>query len=219
MSGLDFGEWKPRFWSALDSEMRADAAHDLGHIQRVLEWAEHFAALEGAKLEVLVPAAIFHDVVNLAKDDPRRPQASAMAAERTIEILRGMEYPQEFYAGIAHAIEAHSFSAGITPETIEAKVLQDADRLEAIGAIGIARCFAVSGSLGRKLFAVEDPFCGSREPDDGEYGVDHFYVKLLRLRETFQTESARGEASRRTQYMLDFLNQMKTEISPVAGEM
>ena len=115
---------------------------------------------------------------------------------------------------IRHAIEAHSFSAGIAPETLEAKVVQDADRLDALGAIGLARCIAVGAALGRPVYEPNDPFCRERVPDDRGASVDHFYTKLLKLAGTMQTAAGRREAERRTAFLRAFLAQLESEIGP-----
>ncbi|KPV47878.1 hypothetical protein SE17_41085, partial [Kouleothrix aurantiaca] len=112
----------------------ADAAHDLAHIRRVVGTATALAAAENADLWIVVPAAWLHDCVIVPKNSPDRARASGMAADAATEFLRGAGYPPEFLPGIHHAIEAHSFSARIAPRTPEARVVQDADRLDAIGA-------------------------------------------------------------------------------------
>jgi uncharacterized protein len=131
--------------------------------------------------------------------------------------LAGWNCPAEWRPEIVHAIEAHSFSAGIAPRTLEAKVVQDADRLEALGAVGLARCLMLGGALGRPLYAAEDPFCAQRPPDDRAATVDHFFAKLLRLEATMQTESGRREARRRTEYLREFLAQLRREIGEGYG--
>jgi uncharacterized protein len=191
-----------------------DAAHDRAHVRRVVVNARRLAAAEGARLEVVVPAAWLHDCVTVPKDSPQRATASRLAAAQAVAWLREWSYPTEWLPAIAHAIEAHSFSAGIVPRTIEAKVVQDADRLEAIGAIGLARCLMLSGEMGRPLYAQEDPFCAQRPPDDRAAAVDHFYTKLLKLEGTMQTASGRREARTRTEYLRGFLAQLQHEIDP-----
>jgi uncharacterized protein len=126
--------------------------------------------------------------------------------------LRGWGCPEALLPEIAHAIEAHSFSAGLTARTLEARVVQDADRLDAIGAVGLARCLMLSGAMNRPLYAPDDPFCEARRPDDGAYAVDHFYTKLLKLESSMQTESGRREARQRTDYLRGFLGQLRHEI-------
>lgn len=206
--------WPEKFAAFLDAQMDgADAAHDRAHIRRVVSTARMLAREEGADLDVVVPAAWLHDCVAVAKDDPDREQASQRAAEVAIAYLSRSGYPTEHHESIRHAIKAHSYSAGIPPETAEAKVVQDADRLDALGAIGIARCFTVGGALGRTLYALEDPFCEARPPDDGTYTVDHFYQKLLRLPETMQTPAGRTEAERRATFMRTYLDRLEAEVT------
>lgn len=104
------------------------------------------------------------------------------------------------------------FSRNKIPATIEGKILQDADRLDALGAIGIARVFAVSGSEKRPFYNVEDPFCKNRPSDDTTWTLDHFYRKLLKLESLMNTKSGKIEAKKRTKVMKEFLNELKKEI-------
>ncbi|QFI39082.1 HD domain-containing protein [Moritella marina ATCC 15381] len=190
----------------------ADRAHDIDHIERVVATARLLAASEGADLAILEPAAWLHDCVSVAKDHPQRKQASLLAANHAIEFLQQIDYPAQYHEAIHHAIVAHSFSANITPESLEAKILQDADRMDALGAIGIARCILVGGKLNRQLYSSIDPLCESREPDDSVYTLDHFFTKLLRLGDSMQTSAAKAEAQRRSIYMRDFLTQLQSEL-------
>jgi uncharacterized protein len=153
-----------------------------------------------------------HDCVPVAKDSALRAQGSRLAAEAATGFLVTIGFPDDLLDGVYHAIEAHSFSARIEPRTAEARVVQDADRLDSLGAIGIARCLLVGGRLDRPLCAVDDPFCDDREPDDGKYTIDHFYAKLLKLPATMQTEAGRAEADRRASLMRGYLDQLRAEI-------
>jgi uncharacterized protein len=207
----DLTELEQRCERAL-SLQPGDAAHDLEHVRRVVRNARRLALAEGARLEIVVPAAWLHDCVTVPKDSPERAQASRLAAARAVGWLREWDQAVGLLPEIAHAIEAHSFSAGLAPRTPEAKVVQDADRLEAIGAVGLARCLMLGGSMGRPLYAPEDPFCERRSADDGRAAVDHFYTKLLKLEATMQTGSGRREARQRTEFLLMFLAQLRREI-------
>jgi uncharacterized protein len=191
----------------------ADAAHDLAHIKRVLKNTFYLTDLEKTNPWINVPAACLHDCVPVAKDSALRAQGSRLAAEAATGFLATISFPDELLDDVYHAIEAHSFSAGIEPRTAEARVVQDADRLDSLGAIGIARCLLVGGRLDRPLCAVEDPFCDERAPDDGKYTIDHFYAKLLKLPATMQTEAGRAEADRRAALMRRFLDDLRTEIT------
>jgi uncharacterized protein len=206
-------DWETRFASFLDRQMSgADAAHDRAHVRRVVTTALDLARIEEADPHIVRPAAWLHDCVALPKDHPDRHRASQRAADEAVSFLEDAGYPTGLLPAIRHAIEAHSFSAGIEPRSLEAQVVQDADRLDALGAIGIARCFMVGGSLDRQLYDPRDPFCTSREPDDGTYTLDHFYEKLLDLPATMQTSAGRAEARRRADFMRTYLDRLAGEI-------
>ena len=206
-------DWEPRFIHFIDQQPGSDPGHGLIHLKRVVATALHLAEAEGARAEIVLPPAWLHDCVHVSKDSPDRPRASRLAAAHAVGFLADAAYPAAALPDIAHAIEAHSFSAGIPPRTIEAQVVQDADRLDALGAIGIARCIAVGAALGRPLYEPDDPFCEQRPPDDQGASLDHFYSKLLKLAGTMQTAAGRAEAWRRTGFIQAFIAQLRTEIA------
>lgn len=194
------------------ADLGNDPAHDLAHFRRVSTTAKQLCADEQACWEVVVPAAWLHDLVNVPKNDPRRSQASRLSAAAATQMLEQKGYPRTHLPAIAHAIEAHSFSAGIEPRTLEASIVQDADRLDGLGAIGIARCFSVAGLLRRKIYHPDDPFGLHREFNDLDFTVDHFFVKLFKTAETLKTRAGRAEGVRRAQYMRNFLTELGAEI-------
>lgn len=196
----------------ISKEMVQDPAHDLSHVKRVVKTARELCQQENARLEVVLPAAYLHDCFTFPKNHPERAKSSTIAADKATQFLASISYPSEFISDIHHAICAHSYSANIAPTTLEAKIVQDADRLDALGAVGIARCLQVSASFGSSLYHVDDPFCTDRELDDKNYTVDHFYNKLFKLEAMMNTESAKQEARKRTAYMEGFLQQLKQEI-------
>ena len=191
---------------------QSDSAHDFLHFQRVVKTALEIAREEGAKLEVVLPASWLHDIVYVAKDSPDRKLASQYSAEEAINFLIEIDYPKEYFDEIYHAIHSHSYSAGIEAKTLEAQIVQDADRLDALGAIGIARCFAVGGSLNRSLYSHMDLLCEQREPDDSTYTTDHFYNKLFKLPEKLNTRAAKAMAQERVMFMRQYLEQLKNEV-------
>lgn len=194
-------------------EAHPDPSHDLLHVQRVVGLAKALAAAEGADPAVVVPAAYLHDCVYISKTDERRSMASRISADHAVELLRGWNYPEKYWPAIQHAIAAHSFSANIPAETLEAKVVQDADRLDAMGAIGIFRCFAFSGLARRPLYVADDPFSVSRPLNDQSNTLDHFYVKLLRLQERLNTSAAKAEGQKRLATMNTFLQDLRSELA------
>ncbi|PSQ76480.1 MAG: hydrolase [Bacteroidetes bacterium QH_6_63_17] len=207
--------WTDRFTDFLDAQAAdADAAHDRAHVTRVVTTARRLAEDEEAQMDVVVPAAWLHDCVVVSKDAPDRAEASRRAAEAARTFLKSEGYPDQWIPDIEHAIAAHSYSGDVAPDTTEAKVVQDADRLDALGAIGIARCFTVGGALDQSLYDPDDPFCNDRAPDDDTYTLDHFYAKLLRLPDTMQTEAGRAEAERRAAFLREYLDQLRDEITP-----
>jgi uncharacterized protein len=204
--------WAPLFIALLEQHTVADAAHDLEHIRRVVTNARRLTAAEAADWEVVMPAAWLHDCVVVPKSSPDRKQASRLAAAQAVAWLAEHAWPFGKLDEIAHAIEAHSFSAGIVPRSLEAKVLQDADRLDALGAVGLARTLMLGAEMKREFYAAADPFCESRQADDSIYTLDHLYCKLLTLEGTMQTPSGKSEAGRRTAFLTHFLDQLRDEI-------
>jgi uncharacterized protein len=206
-------EWETRLAALLAEEQSAtDAAHDEGHVRRVVANAKKFAETEGADPAVVLPAAWLHDCVTIPKNSPQRASASRLAAERAGELLRAAGYPAQHIPAIEHAIEAHSFSARVTPRTIEAKVVQDADRLEALGAVGIARTLITGGANGTPFYDLAEPFPITRAADDRTSIIDHFFTKLLTLADTMQTAAGRTAAQQRAQFLNQFLTQLGSEI-------
>jgi uncharacterized protein len=189
-----------------------DPAHDSLHLKRVVKTAKAISENENADLNIVVPAAWLHDFVVIPKNSPLRKQASRISATRAIEFLERIGYPRHYHAPIAHCIEAHSFSAAIPTETLEACVVQDADRLDALGAIGLARCFITSGQMQTAIYAEIDPLCKVRPADDSEFTIDHFYVKLFKIAESLKTESAKTEGARRVDVMKNYLADLAKEI-------
>ena len=197
--------------------MTGDPAHDLAHVRRVVAWARRLATAEGADLAIVVPAAWLHDVATVPKNSPDRARASRIAADAATEWLASEGYPSARLPALRHAIEAHSFTAAIPCETVEAEVVQDADRLDALGAIGIARCYAMSAVLGSQIAHPDDPVPSdppARALDDRRFATDHFFVKLLGLPATMQTAAGRAEATRRATHMRQFLAELRRETAP-----
>ncbi len=183
--------WEALFRHRIAAQVSSDPAHDLAHVERVVRMAKNLATIEDADLRVVVPAAWLHDLVMTSKTSRQRALASKRAATAARKFLLCEGYPASLIASIEHAITAHSFSARVDPKTLEAEVVQDADRLDALGAIGIARCFATGAGLRQSFYNVEDPFGKGRRLDDHKYSLDHFEVKLFRIAKTLRTPAHR----------------------------
>ncbi|EJG1722982.1 HD domain-containing protein [Vibrio parahaemolyticus] len=204
---------EPLFLEFMQQEMQVDAAHDIEHVKRVVKTAKQLCDEENADIAIVLPAAYLHDCFTYPKDHPNRKQSSAIAAKKAIAYLESIQYPQHYHDAIAHAIEAHSFSANIRPNTLEAQIVQDADRLDALGAIGVTRCIQVSTQFNAQLYNDNDMFAKERELNDKQFTVDHFQTKLFKIVDTMNTESAKLEANKRKAFMQTYLEQLHDEVT------
>ncbi|HXV38957.1 MAG TPA: HD domain-containing protein [Nitrosopumilaceae archaeon] len=189
-----------------------DPAHDFEHILRVYKNAEKIGKKEKTNMRLVRASVLLHDIVSYQKSDKRSKNASTQSAQQAAKILKKYGYRRHEIGIITQAIREHSFSKGMVPSTLEGKILQDADRLDALGAIGIARTFAVGGAEKRSFYNKNDPFCHKRSPNDQKWTLDHFYKKLLLLEKKMNTKTAKKEARHRTNMMKKFLNNLKKEI-------
>jgi len=214
----DILAWEIRFIDHFKQHVQTkDGSHDLGHFQRVWKAAQYINREEEGKAVplVLLAAAYFHDLVSLPKNSPERGASSRLSAERTVVLLTDVftDFPSEKIEGVRHAIHAHSFSAQVQPVTPEAKILQDADRMEALGAIGLARVFYTAGQLNQQIFDAEDPFAVHRQLDDRQYSLDHFQMKLFKLPALMNTATGRRLAEENAGYLQQFLRKIGDEIA------
>ena len=189
-----------------------DSAHDFHHIMRVYKNAQKICKNEKTNPKLVLCAVLLHDIISYPKSDNRSKLSSIKSAEASKKILKKYDFTRDEIQIISEAIREHSFSQNKTPKTIEGKILQDADRLDAIGAIGLARVFAVAGSENRPFYNPGDPFCKKRSPDDQKWTLDHFYKKLLLLETLMNTKSGKSEAKRRTMVLKNFLSELKKEL-------
>jgi len=190
-----------------------EPAHDYQHIMRVYKNAKIIGQQEGAIMGILLPAVLLHDTVVYPKGSMKSTRSSDDSADIAENILQTYGYPKNIIDSISYCIRAHSYSKQLVPASLEGRILQDADRLDALGAIGIARMFSVSGSEKRAFYKADDPFCrSSRKPDDSEWALDHFQTKLLKLKDLMHTKTAKKIAQQRTRFMLLFIRQLQKEI-------
>jgi uncharacterized protein len=191
--------------------IQSDPSHDFEHIMRVYNNAQNICKKEKANKKLVLCAALLHDIVSYPKSHKNSKLSSINSAKKSKQILKKYSFSDEEIVIISDAIRDHSFSQNKIPETLEGKILQDADRLDALGAIGIARVFATAGSLKRPFYNPNDPFCNKRKPDDKTWTVDHFFQKLLKLESLMNTKSGKIEAKKRTLVLKKFINQLKQE--------
>lgn len=222
LEAVEESTWESKFFEFFRQreETKEDAAHDLGHFVRVAKLARLIAKKEEKEVDqlVLLAAAYFHDIVNLAKNHPDRKKASYYSSIKAQEILTQMQFPQGKLEAVSHAILTHSFSLGLTPETLEAQVIQDADRLEALGALGVMRCFYTSGKLGALPFHPDDLHGKHRPLDDKKYALDHFYQKLLKLPDQLGTTGGKEIGCKRAIFLKTFIQRLEKDIQQESGE-
>ncbi len=188
--------------------------HDFDHVLRVLALAERIAAAEGANPDVVRTAALLHDVA----ESQDRETHHLLGAQHARELLAAE--PPEFVTGVAHCIEAHRFRCDPQPQTLEARVLSDADKLDSIGAIGVGRAFAYSGAVGTALWrqtvaqieaAGSDARRGPKELGEGYTPSHEFVLKLDRIPERLYTSMARQIAEERRRFMRAFFERLDRE--------
>lgn len=201
----------------------ADSAHDFEHILRVMHMAERLARAEGADVEVVRAAALLHDIARHDEDaagkhpdansapPPDHAEVSANDA-RSFLLERGAD--TAFAEQVREAILSHRFRGAAKPTTLEAKILFDADKLDSIGAIGVARAYAVAGSMNQKLYSEPktDAVATRAQHNEEHTPVDEYHVKLKHLRARFHTPTAQTIAAERDAYMRGFFEQLEREV-------
>jgi uncharacterized protein len=192
----------------------ADAVHDFDHVLRVLALAEHLARVEGADMEIVRTATLLHDVARGHGDRMVADHAQA-GAELARQLLAGQ--PPEKVEAVAHAIAAHRFRTGPAPQTLEAQVLHDADKLDAIGAIGVARAFAYGGHEGQRLWTEVPPdYVESQDSRDQHTPVHEYHIKLVQIKDRLLTGSARRLAQERHDFMVAYFERLEREVRGLA---
>ncbi len=191
-----------------------DAVHDFDHVLRVLNLAERIGSAEGADLGLVRAAVLLHDLGRREAEAAGADHAAA-AAQRAREILA--HHPGPAVEAITRAIAAHRFRTGPDPSSLEAQVLFDADKLDAIGAVGVARAFAYGGAHGQRLWAPIESINLDRwqtEGDDSELHtpVHEFVFKLARIRDCLYTPTGRAMAASRHGYMVAFFDRLAREV-------
>jgi uncharacterized protein len=192
----------------------ADAkySHDLEHTERVYRLCMHIGAVEGADLEVLAIAALLHDVGRSIQD---RSKGTLCHAEQgaliAADILGSHPIPEDKKDNIIHCIQSHRYRNSHHPETLEAKVLFDADKLDAIGAVGIARAYLFAGEVGAMLHNPDmDPFKTKSYSRD-DTGYREYAVKLSKIKDKMLTQEGRHMAQERHAFMESFFERLSKE--------
>ena len=194
-----------------------DPGHDLQHCLRVALWTLKLGG-DAVDFRQAVAAALLHDIVNLPKDSPERARASELSADEARRLLGAYDFTADAIEEIASAVRDHSYSRGATPQSALGRALQDADRLEALGALGLLRTVSTGTRMGARYFHASDPWAEARDLDDLSHMVDHFFTKLLALPASMNTAAGRAEAERRAAFLRVFLEQLAEELGVALSE-
>jgi uncharacterized protein len=190
-----------------------DVSHDFHHTRRVLKNAETISQQEGGDLDIITPSALFHDIIVYPKHSTKSHKSHEDSANKTEKVLLELDnYPKEKIDKVKTCIKECSFSKNLEPSFLESAILQDADGLEATGAVSIMRTFASTGQMKRPFYNPQDPFCENREPNPEKFALDLFYNRLLKVSERMNTETAKEMAKRRTKFLENFLDEVKLEL-------
>ena len=192
--------------------LKNDPSHDFEHIMRVYKNAEKICKTESVNKKLVLISVLLHDIVKKSQSRKSSKSSADLSAEKSLDILRKLNIPKLEIDIITEAIRNHSFTKKKISKTIEGRILQDADRLDAIGAIGIARAFCVSGVKNRPFYNPNNPFAKKRTLNDKKWALDHFFKKLLLLENQMNTKFGKIEARRRTIILKKFIDNLKLEI-------
>lgn len=191
----------------------SDPSHDFLHVYRSFTNAKKILEHEkDADEEIALVAILLHEVFSLPKNHTFSSKSGDLCALIVESILHENNFNTLKVPKVVDCIKNHSFSKGVSPQSLEEQIVQDADRLDAIGALGIARCFSSCSEMNRPFYDFNDPFATDRSLDDRSFGIDHFYRKLLKLSDSMHTKTAKRIAEQRTEYMIGFLKQISSEI-------
>ncbi len=195
----------------------ADPVHDFGHVLRVYRMAERLAQEEGADMEIVLAAALLHDAEGSAPGSETRKSHHHRSSDFAGKVLAEENWPVERIAAVQHCIRAHRFrSDGETPQTLEARILFDADKLDVLGAIGAVRTIAYS-TLNHQPFYVQPSQqfidSGIKEPGELHSGYHEYLFKLRKIKDLLFTKSARQIAIKRDQYLEEFFRQLEAELN------
>lgn len=198
----------------------ADPVHDFDHVMRVYRLAERLAQEEGADLEIIRAAALLHDAEGSAPGAEDRPNHHHQSAAFAGEVLEAEGWPEDKIAAVQHCIRAHRFRGdGELPQTPEARVIFDADKLDVLGAIGAVRVVAYATINGQPVYAQPSKQfleTGREAPGEPHSAYHEYLFKLRRIKERLHTNAARAFAEERDRYLAEFFNRLGKEL---AGEL
>lgn len=179
--------------------------HDKFHVERVYKMALRIACSERADLDVVKASVLLHDIARALEDEGKIADHAIEGAKMARRILEDVNFPKHKIAKVIRCIETHRFKKRIKAESLEAKILRDADRLDIIGAIGVARVFTRGGWSNKPMY---DPSIPPKAKYDGVSltSLNHIYEKVLKVKDTMKTKTAKEIAEKRHKFTEDFLD-------------
>lgn len=193
-----------------------DKSHDLEHMRRVFNLGMRIAKSETIQVtdyDILIPALIFHDSVIFRKDDPRNNLAPSKSADLAEVLLKSVPgYPEIKIKGVKDCIQECSFSNGIEPSTWESAILQDADKLESVGALAIMRTFSSGGEMNRPFYNPLDPLCKGEVTEKVGASIELFKKRLFVVAKTMSTNEGKRLAQKRVTFLRSFWERYKEEL-------
>ncbi|MGE5329852.1 MAG: HD domain-containing protein [Deltaproteobacteria bacterium] len=199
-------EVKSRYFTARKS-------HDWEHTKRVYNLCMHIGKIENADLEVLKISAFLHDIGRETEDKSEGKHCHAeIGAVLAREILENYEYPKEFIDKVVHCIETHRFRGKRVPDSLEAKILFDADKLDAIGAIGIGRAFVFAGEVGAKVHNKYVDIANTKPYTEEDTAYREFKVKLIKVKDRMITQEGKRIALDRHNFMVNYFERLNQEV-------
>jgi len=192
--------------------VNARGSHDWSHTERVYRLCLQLAARLGADPQVVGAAALLHDIGRREQDESKGEVCHAEAGARLARaILRDLGLDQELIGRVIHCIETHRFRGAKAPQTLEAKVLFDADKLDSIGAIGIGRAFQFAGEVGARLHNGGIDLDATRSYSREDTAYREFSVKLCKIKDRMLTAEGARMAEQRHRFMVDFFQRLDEE--------
>jgi uncharacterized protein len=205
-------EFYKKLKTKIQSNFEEGGSHAFDHTERVYNLALKIGKKEKADLDVLKAASLLHDIARLKEDNNEVECHAEHGAIMAEKLLKEMNFPEDKIKNVVYSIKVHRHSKGLTAENKEAKILQDADRLDALGAITIARMFSTGGKINRSLYKPEIPFGEVHKGYYSDSTIHGFYAKILKITpETFNTTFAKKLAKGRYKFVEKFLKQFFKE--------
>lgn len=186
---------------------QADPAHDIKHSRRILAIAKGISEFSSCNQRVIAAAAYLHDCEKI----------SGKNAGIFINQHLKSDFRESESLIIIEICRQHSYSSSLECTSLESKVLSDADKIDALGAMGICRLLFCAASVGSEIYSEIDPFCEQRPPNGKEFAIDHFIEKILKLEDLMYTDGGREIARNRSAIVKRFLRELRSELGEVGG--